>query len=814
MIEPNLRQVANSKKRRNCPLEGRKEVSKKKMKCKEDERMKTEDEGSERIKEDGRMEEDEYDQLKSNFSRIASNNGFKKNGTTFNAAKPAYAKKLVIKNFTVKPKLPENYEEVTWCRLKEAVHAIHHSQVFNTTQQSLYNDVENMCSHKMSAMLYNGLRQLCHSYILTTVSAYETQMDRDLFLKQLETGWKTHCKQMSNIRSIFIVLDRCYVLQNTSIPSLWDMGLELFRSHIVNNTNIKLKSTDGLLSLIHKERQGESVDRQLIKSLLRMLSDLQVYHSVFEEQFMLASHQLYSAEGQRLVASSKVLTYIHHVERRLNEETERLSLYLDHSTNKLLIACLETELIARHTGYMLQGGFDGLVDEGRTSDLRLLYDLVSRTKEGVKEMIATWATYIKKTGRVYVLNQGNDTDKDKGMVQLLLNFKDKVDEVISVSFKRNPLFVNVMKESFENFINQRQNKPAEVIAKYVDSKLRVGNKECTEEELEKLLDKIMVLFRFIHGKDVFEAFYKKDFAKRLLVGKSASDDAEKSMLSKLKQECGGGFTSKLEGMFKDMELSKDIMHAYKQHTGSHTTPTSNIELYSNVLTMGYWPTYAPMSISLSEEMLQLQDSFSKFYHLKYSGRKLQWQHSLAHCIIKAHFDAGKKELQVSLFQAVCLLLFNSSTNLSIQDIHEHTKIEMEELKRTLQSLACGKARVLNKEPKGKEVEGGDSFSVAMDFKHKLFRVKINQIQMKETKEENAITSERVHQDRQYQVDAAVVRVMKTRKTLAHTQLIAELFNQLKFPVKPSDLKKRIESLIGRDYMERDKDTPTLYHYIA
>ena len=45
----------------------------------------------------------------------------------------------------------------------------------------------------------------------------------------------------------------------------------------------------------------------------------------------------------------------------------------------------------------------------------------------------------------------------------------------------------------------------------------------------------MVLFRFIHGKDVFEAFYKKDLAKRLLVGKSASVDAEKSMLSKLKQ---------------------------------------------------------------------------------------------------------------------------------------------------------------------------------------------------------------------------------------------------------------------------------------
>lgn len=41
-------------------------------------------------------------------------------------------------------------------------------------------------------------------------------------------------------------------------------------------------------------------------------------------------------------------------------------------------------------------------------------------------------------------------------------------------------------------------------------------------------------FNFHTGKDVFEAFYKKDLAKRLLVGKSASVDAEKSMLSKLK----------------------------------------------------------------------------------------------------------------------------------------------------------------------------------------------------------------------------------------------------------------------------------------
>lgn len=50
-------------------------------------------------------------------------------------------------------------------------------------------------------------------------------------------------------------------------------------------------------------------------------------------------------------------------------------------------------------------------------------------------------------------------------------------------------------------------------------------------------------------------------------------------------------------------------------------------------------------------------------------------------------------------------------------------------------------------------------------------------------EEQKATEERVFQDRQYQIDAAIVRIMKMRKTLGHNLLITELYKQLKFPVK-------------------------------
>jgi len=86
--------------------------------------------------------------------------------------------------------------------------------------------------------------------------------------------------------------------------------------------------------------------------------------------------------------------------------------------------------------------------------------------------------------------------------------------------------------------------------------------------------------------------------------------------------------------------------------------------------------------------------------------------------------------------------------------------------------------------------------------------------MKETPEENQKTTQTVFQDRQYQIDAAIVRIMKTRKTLQHNHLVTELYNQLKFPVKPIDLKKRIESLIDREYIERDSENSQLYKYLA
>ncbi|XP_060516323.1 cullin-4B [Cylas formicarius] len=745
---------------------------------------------------------------RANFSNIPQN-GVNRNLNLL--IKPTAAKKLIIKNLKSAPKLPEDYTEQTWEKLCSAVLAIQQSKPNQYSLEELYQAVENMCNHKMAPTLYKRLYNLTEQHVAHNIEQFLAEsMDRFLFLKKMNETWLAHCNQMIMVRSIFLYLDRTYVLQNSNILSIWEMGLELFSKCILRNTLVQTRVVEGLLMLIEKERQGDKIDRTLLKSLLRMLTDLQIYDKAFEQKFLQSTERLYAAEGQRLMQELDVPDYLAHVDKRINEENERVLHYLDISTKCQLIHTVEKQLLSEHVTNILQKGLDLLLSEFRLTDLSLLYNLLSRVKNGLVELCTTFNAYIKKRGRTIVI----DPEKDKTMVQELLDFKDAMDNIVVTCFHKNEKFGNSLKEAFEHFINQRTNKPAELIAKFVDSKLRAGNKEATEEELERLLDKIMVLFRFIHGKDVFEAFYKKDLAKRLLVGKSASVDAEKSMLSKLKQECGGGFTSKLEGMFKDMELSKDINVAFKQYLNINTRDLPPIDMTVNILTMGYWPTYHPMEVTLPDEMVKFQDIFRDFYLSKHSGRKLQWQPTLGHCVLKSRFKTGPKELVVSLFQTLVILLFNNYDELSFDYIKEVTNIEDGELRRTLQSLACGKARVLNKIPKGRDIYDNDRFRFNNEFTNKLFRIKINQIQMKETTEEQKATEERVFQDRQYQIDAAIVRIMKMRKTLSHNLLISELYLQLKFPVKPADLKKRIESLIDRDYMERDKDNPNQYNYVA
>jgi cullin-4 len=99
--------------------------------------------------------------------------------------------------------------------------------------------------------------------------------------------------------------------------------------------------------------------------------------------------------------------------------------------------------------------------------------------------------------------------------------------------------------------------------------------------------------------------------------------------------------------------------------------------------------------------------------------------------------------------------------------------------------------------------------------HPLFRIKIPIVEAPEAiAAEDEATTKKVFRDRQFAIDANIVRIMKSRKTMSHPNLMAEVLSQIPFPTKPAEIKARIASLIERDYLERDKDQSNVYNYQA
>ncbi len=104
--------------------------------------------------------------------------------------------------------------------------------------------------------------------------------------------------------------------------------------------------------------------------------------------------------------------------------------------------------------------------------------------------------------------------------------------------------------------------------------------------------------------------------------------------------------------------------------------------------------------------------------------------------------------------------------------------------------------------------------INLQFEHKKFRVPLASMALKETVEEDAVTKAKVFEDRQHQVEAVLVRLMKTNKSMMHDKLYQNTMEALKYPLDISLFKKRINSLIERDYLKRDDDNMNLYHYLA
>jgi cullin 3 len=667
-------------------------------------------------------------------------------------------------------------------------------------------------------------------------SANERRQTGEKFLRGVRDTWDDHNVSMNMTTDILMYLDRGFLQAENGKASIFVTTIALFRDHILqsrlepSSDKMVIKIiTDVMLDQIDMERHGDVIDRALIRSCSRMLSCLyrdqqeseseKLYLIHFEADFLRKSREFYAEECQRLLRESDASAWLRHTERRLNEETDRCGTTIELETLPKVSQVIEEELIKKHLDDFLNleaSGLRAMVDNDKVDDLSILYSLIARVdsnKTALQNILSKRVVELGMEIEVvlrntdFSINQAEgeegaaESEKTKALnpaaqqtaaaikwVDDVLMLKDKFDHLWTACFAQDKLIETALTKSVTEFINVFS-RSSEYVSLFIDDSLKRGIRGKTEAEVDAVLEKAIILIRYLQDRDLFQTYYQRHLARRLLHGKSESHDVEKQIILRMKQELGQQFTSKFEGMFRDLATSVDLTKKYRDHVVMAGDGTKKIDLHINVLTTNCWPPEvmgrtaqigegSRVTCTYPREVERLQASFEQHYLSERNGRKLTWIGTTGSADIKCTFPAipGKPgvlskerryEINVPTFGMVVMLLFNDlpeGKSLTFAEIQEKTNISTPDLARTLTAIAVApKSRVLLKEPPTKSVKPTDTFSFNAAFQSKTIKIKapiINAVSKVEDTQERKLTEDKTTQERSHVIDAAIVRIMK------------------------------------------------------
>ena len=710
-------------------------------------------------------------------------------------------KRITIKAFREPPKLPPNFYEKTSKQLLDATSSILRHQE-PPALQHCYTSVVNLVSHQFGPKLYQDLvQEFKESAKLVLPADRNGSSDLLTFLAQ---QYPKYVDYLLLVRHVFLALDRPYVWEDghamkrtSQATTVLEVGLHQFYLRLVE-LGWDTDAYESWWKLLWESFQTQSTSLGLLESTMNLWKDLGIARAKIQQTQprLQASLEQLSTEWQAKQPYSAE-AFLQHV----YQQWQYVSTHWTFLPKTWLRTLVELHLLEPHLNgeYLLKS-----LDITHLEHCQRLWYLAARIDGGLPRVLEAVCALVKQQG-IQCIQQDQPTAKIviSGLLELHTQVSALKSTVGDIPLK--PVWADILNQT-----------PlvAEWLAKYVDLEFKNFKSETS-------LEPLLYLFTHMQAKDVFEAFYKKDLAKRLLMNRIQSMDLERQFVSLLKTECGAGYTSKMEGMFQDMEWSRESLARYRE---SPEYVTTSVDMEVQILTTGYWPVYTQYkNLVLPKELTEPQEHFWNHYKTKYQGRKIVWQYALGNCTVKFSGATKTYDFVVSLCQTLVLQCFNERDQWTLPDLMQRVGLEdREEMERTLLSMSLGKEqfRILLRKKgtaareAGKPISDDDTFQVNEKFSSNMRRIKIPNMLKKETKEERDKVVEAVSRDRLYLIDAVLVRIMKARKTILHQQLIPQVLEQVKVPAQPADIKQRIESLIEREYMERDEKDRTRYNYLA
>ncbi|CAO3666159.1 unnamed protein product [Umbelopsis vinacea] len=619
--------------------------------------------------------------------------------------------------------------------------------------------------------------------------------------------------------------------------SIWKKNIFLYIRDHYNNRLIYQ-----IFEYIRRDRDGFDAPYSALKTSvtslvqLNSLTDqpLHLYIEEFERPYLVHTKRYYESEAAQEIANVSISQFMSKATQRLQQESYRNYRYCHSTSHDRVLRETEAQYVSAYQN-AIQEDFVNMLNENRYKDCTLAYNLLLRVPNGLKPMLAMYEDYIAKRGKGILEKLGSGVAKDpKSYVEALLELHHKYYSLNKETFSSNPTFTAAVDKAFRTIVNNTTVNPSangpEVLARYCDTMLKrsAGKKDAASSaagasskagarrrlahgaddgDPTETLTRMITLFKYIDDKDVFQKFYARLLAKRLIHATSISEEAEATMISQLKETCGIEYTSKLHRMFTDMSLSADLNLAFKSQEGGDM---KGFEML--VLTSGAWPLNQSSAgeFTIPAELVRSISKFEEFYKKKHSGRRLTWLWHLSRGEVKITYLDKPYELSVSLHQMTLILLFNTVNSLTIKEMAVQTGLTISDILRSVKAFVDLGIFNASEKKVGEKTE----LSINPEFSSKRTKIKVSTLVQADTPQENNATRKAVEEDRRIILQAAIVRVMKSRQILSHQQLVQEVIDQTRSRFAPSVpmIKKCIEQLLEKQYIDRqDRDR---YVYVA
>lgn len=606
------------------------------------------------------------------------------------------------------------------------------------------------------------------------------------------------------------------------------------------------------VGLLDEERDGQQIDRVLVKNFVDLLNDLQVdqgitfYENHFEKQMLLKTKEYYIKESTAFLQTGTVSDYMTKAEQRIRKEEESGSYYFLPSTKPKLKLALDEAMITKHFD-QLQNAFQDMIEKNEEEDMRRFYFLFSRLDDGLQNSAKTFQAHLKKVGTNIMTNQKNIKDTKKAIsnaipfIKELLELHGKYLGIITKCFtkdgevKGDTLFQQAMDKAFTEVVNLPTGKftMARLLSFYTD-KVLSGKEKVEDHEMNTKLEEVARLFAYFQDKDSFAEYVRKGLCKRLLGSEKEFNEAhEQTFISKLKERCGNNYTRHLQGMFADIndQGSKGIADGFAEWNKGEKV--GKVDLAVTVLNESHWPITGAekFPLALSAPLTACVQKFEDYYKSKTEKRKLRWLFNHGTVTLATHYGKGKVQVEVTPVQACILQLFEKEKTISFEQMVKYLWPEGQSAMKgggsnidtlkfaiapLIQTKGIAPIRRLSDDPEAKDLTENDKFQIRSDIKTKKRRLKFAAGSAAKEEAGAKDVEKTVLKQREFEIDAAMVRIMKSRNVLNWNELTSETIRALKDRFQPDAkmLKRRLESLIEREFMARDESNNKIIKYVA